>query len=48
MVRKGEIIDVPFTFPDGKVLPHPAVVVSDIIDDAKGFFFMPFLFQQRT
>lgn len=48
MVRKGEIIEVPFTFPDGKVLPHPAVVVSDIIDDAKGDFFYAILISTKN
>ncbi len=27
-VYQREIVEVPFTLPDGKVLPHPALVIS--------------------
>ena len=28
MVHQREIVEVPFVLPDGKVLPHPAMVIS--------------------
>ena len=27
-IHQREIVEVPFTLPDGKVLPHPALVIS--------------------
>lgn len=27
-VHQREIVEVPFTLPDGKILPHPALVIS--------------------
>ena len=32
-VHQREIVEVPFTFPDGQILPHPALVLS--CDDSR-------------
>lgn len=41
MVRQREIVEVPFVFPDGSILPHTALVVSnnDLQDDEGGLFY---------
>ena len=28
-VNQGEIVEVPFELPDGSILPHPALVISN-------------------
>ena len=40
-VYQREIVEVPFVLPDGKVLPHPALVISydDIQDLESGLFY---------
>ena len=48
MVRKGEIVEVPFTFQNGDVLPHPAVVVSDLIEDVRGDLFYAILISTKN
>jgi len=39
MIRQGEIIEVPFRLQDDKIKPHPALVVSNLIEDELGDFF---------
>lgn len=40
-VHQREIVEVPFTLPDGKILPHPALVVScdELQDIEPGMFY---------
>ncbi len=40
-VYQREIVEVPFVLPDGKVLPHPALVVScdDLQQIETGLFY---------
>ena len=40
-VYQREIVEVPFVLPDGKVLPHPALVVScdDLQQMEPGLFY---------
>ena len=40
-VCQREIVEVPFTLPDGQVLPHPALVISceDLQDVEPGLFY---------
>ena len=43
MVKQGEIVEVPFRLQDEKIKPHPALVVSDVIQDELGDFFYAIL-----
>lgn len=40
-VTQSEIVEVPFAFPGGEVLPHPALVISrdELQDDEDGMFY---------
>ena len=40
-VHQREIIEVPFTLPDGQILPHPALVIScdELQDIEPGMFY---------
>ena len=40
-VHQREIVEVPFTLPDGQILPHPALVLScdDLQDVEQGMFY---------
>ena len=40
-VHQREIVEVPFTLPDGQILPHPALVLScdDLQDIEPGMFY---------
>ena len=40
-VHQREIVEVPFTLPDGQILPHPALVVScdELQDVEPGMFY---------
>jgi hypothetical protein len=48
-VYQREIVEVPFVFPDGKVLPHPAFVdafnVSDVVSRHNCFLRQPYFVQ---
>ena len=41
-VNQGEIVEVPFELPDGSILPHPALVISNeyIQDYEDGLFYV--------
>ena len=41
-VNQGEIVEVPFELPDGSILPHPALVISnDYLQDYEdGLFYV--------
>ena len=40
-VNQGEIVEVPFVLPDGSILPHPALVLSNeyLQDYEDGLFY---------
>ena len=40
-VEQREIVEVPFTMPDGSILPHPALVISrnELQEDEDGMFY---------
>lgn len=40
-VNQGEIVEVPFELPDGSILPHPALVISNeyLQDYEDGLFY---------
>ena len=40
-VHQREIVEVPFTLPDGQILPHPALVIScdELQDIEPGMFY---------
>ena len=40
-VHQREIVEVPFTLPDGQILPHPALVLScdDLQNVEQGMFY---------
>ena len=39
-VNQQQIVDINFLFPDGKMKPHPAIIVSnEELYDAEGFFY---------
>jgi hypothetical protein len=40
-VNQGEIVEVPFELPDGSILPHPALVLSNeyLQDYEDGLFY---------
>ena len=40
-VNQGEIVEVPFEFPDGSILPHPALGLSNeyLQDYEDGLFY---------
>lgn len=47
-VYQREIVEVPFVHPDGKVLPHPALVVScDDLQQWSQDFSMLCLYRQK-
>lgn len=41
-VNQGEIVEVPFELPDGSILPHPALVISNeyLQDYEDGLFYV--------
>ena len=41
-VNQGEIVEVPFELPDGSILPHPALVLSNeyLQDYEDGLFYV--------
>ena len=45
-VHQREIVEVPFTLPDGQILPHPALVLScdDLQNVEVGLFYAFALF----
>ena len=48
-VHQREIAEVPFTLPNGQILPHPALVLScDELQDIEPGMFYAVLFPQRT
>ena len=48
-VHQREIVEVPFTLPDGQILPHPALVLScDDLQNVEPGCSMPYLSRQRT
>ena len=40
-VEQREIVEIPFTMPDGSILPHPALVISrnELQVDEDGMFY---------
>lgn len=48
MIKQGEIVEVPFRFPNGDVLFHPALVISSFIDDNLGNFFYAILISSKN
>lgn len=48
MVRQGEIVEVDFRLPNDDLKPHPALVVSPIINDAQGDFVYAILISSQN
>lgn len=48
MVRQGEIIEVDFQLPDGQCKKHPALVISDVIEDSSGDFVYAILISSKN
>lgn len=48
-VRQREIVEVPFTLPDGTILPHPAMVIShDSLQDVEPGMFYAVLISSKN
>lgn len=48
MTRQGEIIEVDFQLPDGQCKKHPALVISNEIEDAAGNFIYAILISTKN